>query len=117
MGSGQRPLSDPELAELFASRGQLYAHRYRQTKDSQDLEDAISNIRRAVSLARETRPDILGPALGNLAALSLEHSKAKGKIDDLNEARQLATWALECLPNGDINHALVLNTLGNLLIT
>jgi hypothetical protein len=55
--------------------------------------------------------------LGNLAALSLEQLKSTGKDTGLNEARQLATWALECLSDGDADRALVLATLSNILIS
>jgi hypothetical protein len=83
--------------------------------DSCDLEDAISNMRTAVALAKETQPVILGPALGNLAALFLEQFKLTGNDAGLNEALRLATWALECLSDGHADRALVLATLGNIL--
>lgn len=106
---------DPRLVALFASRGRLRAHRYLQTRDGHDLEDTISTMRTAVALAKETQSAILGPALGNLAALLLEQFKSTGRDAGLNEALQLATWALDCLSDRDADRALVLATLGNIL--
>lgn len=106
---------DPNLADLFASRGKLDAHRYLETRDVHDLENAISNMRSAISLTKDTQSAILGPALGNLAALLLEQFRSTRKDIVLNEARQLSTWALECLSDFDANRAQVLATLGTIL--
>lgn len=115
MRQSSRPPVDPNLAGLFASRGKLDAHRYLETKDTQDLEEAISNMRTAVFLAKDTQSIVLGPSLGSLAALLHEQYKSTGKDAGLNEARQLAKWALEGLSDGDTDHAIVLTTLGNIL--
>lgn len=105
----------PHLAGLFASRGRLHAHRYLLTRDSHDLENAISTMHTAVALAKETQSDVLGSALGNLAALLLERAKSTGNDAVLNEALQLATWALDCFSDRDSDHVLVLVTLGGIL--
>lgn len=115
MRSSPRTPVDPDLADLFASRGRLDAHRYMETRDAHDLENAISNMRSAITLTKDTQSAILGPALGNLAALLLEHFRSTRKNTGLNEARQLATWALECLSDCDANQAQVLATLGTIL--
>lgn len=107
--------ADPYLAGLFASRGKIHAHRYFQTKDSSDLQDAISAMRVAVILYKETRSVMLGPALGNLAALLLEQFKSTQRDFVLNEALQFARWALECLPKRDPDMAPVFVTLGTIL--
>lgn len=107
--------ANPDLAGLFASRGRLDAHRYLEMKDVQDLDNAISNMRIAVSLFKDTQSANLGRSLGNLAALLLEQFKSTGKDVRLNEARQLATWAMECLSDCDVYRAYVLTTLGNIL--
>lgn len=83
------PPVDPDLAGLFASRGRIDADRYLQTRDGHDLEGAISNMRTAVSVAKETQSFILGRALGNLAALSLEQFKSTEKDARLDELQAL----------------------------
>ena len=106
---------DPNLAGLFASRGKIYAHRYLQTNNPFDLDDATTAMREAFALARETRPVLLGPALGNLAALLLEQFKSTGKDAMLNEALQFARWALDCFSHRGPDRALAFVTLGTIL--
>lgn len=53
--------------------------------------------------------------MGNLAALLLKKFKSTGRDAGLNEALQLAKWALDCLSGRDADRALVLATHGNIL--
>jgi nitrate reductase NapE component len=110
-----RPPVDHHLAGLLVSRGRLHAHQYLQTRDSHNLEDAISTMRKVVALVKGAQSDILGPALGNLAALLLEQFKLTGRDTALNEALQLARWALDCLSDRDADHSVLLATLGSIL--
>lgn len=111
----QPTLIEPHLARLFANRGRLHAHRYLQTGDRHDLKNAISTMRTAVASAKESQSAVLGAALGNLAVLLLEEAKSTGKDATLNEASQLATWALDCLSDRDPDRARVFATRGNIL--
>ncbi|KAJ5528137.1 hypothetical protein N7513_012296 [Penicillium frequentans] len=74
-------------------------------------------MRTAVALSKERQSPFLGPALGNLAALLLEQSKSTGRDAGLNEALQMAYWALDCLSDGDAARAPVLATLGIILFS
>ncbi|PYH87657.1 hypothetical protein BO71DRAFT_340557, partial [Aspergillus ellipticus CBS 707.79] len=90
-------------------------HRYLQTNKLVDLKDAISMTRTAVELTKNNHQAVLGAALGNLGTMLLERAARTTKNDDLAEALQYSTWALECLSDRDADRAVVLATVGSIL--
>ncbi|KAJ7484542.1 hypothetical protein FB451DRAFT_1232827 [Mycena latifolia] len=84
--------------------------RFTQSKDSQDIEDAIQLYRQALDYHLPSHPG-RGIALNNLASALYEHSMMHGDFHDFDECIQLYRDGLLALPPSDPTRARSLTNL------
>jgi hypothetical protein len=86
------PQSAPDLARLFASRGNVHVQRYLHSQKRDDLEKAISTVRTAIGLAQNDSRPVVGPMLAKFGTLWLMRYECTDRKSDLDEALRYTLW-------------------------
>ncbi|KAB8228919.1 uncharacterized protein BDW43DRAFT_199180 [Aspergillus alliaceus] len=105
----------PNLAGRLNNLGKLLSDQFERTGDFKDLEDTISNIRRAINITPPDHPDMT-PWSSNLGNRLSARFNRTGNITDLKEAIDSARRAIKITPQGHPDLTGLLNNLGIMLL-